>query len=92
MTTQKKNPQKNQEIATPVCGLVRNDGLIISEIGNLAGFQLKLQFISDQGDELRIGGFSFGIGNRVPEKPLQSIQISTVPGDFNGMADGRFGS
>lgn len=25
-----------------------------SEIGNLAGFQLKLQFVSDQGDELGI--------------------------------------
>ena len=29
-----------------------------SEIGNLAGLQLKLQFISDKGDELGIRGFS----------------------------------
>ena len=28
-----------------------------SEIGNLAGLQLKLQFVSDKGDEFRFRGF-----------------------------------
>ena len=32
-----------------------------SEIGNLVRLQLKLQFISDKGDEFRIRGFSLGI-------------------------------
>ena len=30
-----------------------------SEIGNLAGLQLKLELVCDQGDEFRIGGFAF---------------------------------
>ena len=58
-----------------------------SEIGNLAGLQLKLQFVSDQSDELRIGGFSFGVAGGVAEKPLQSVQIPSVPGYLDGMAD-----
>ena len=59
-----------------------------SEIGNLAGLQLKLQFVSDKGDELTIRGFSLGIGNCVPEEPLQGVQIPSVPGHFDGVADG----
>ena len=61
-----------------------------SEIGNLAGFQLKLQFVSDKGDEFRIRGFSFGIADGITEKSLQSIQIASVPGYFDGVADGPF--
>ena len=34
-----------------------------SEIGNLRRLQLKLQFVSDQGDEFRIRGFSLGIAD-----------------------------
>ena len=58
-----------------------------SEIGNLRRLQLKLQFVSDQGDELTVRGFSLGIADGVAEKSLQSIQIPSVPGHFNGMAD-----
>ena len=61
-----------------------------SEIGNLAGLQLKLQFVSDKGNKLRIRGFSLGIADRIPEKSLQGIQITPVPGHFDGMADGSF--
>ena len=32
--------------------------LLLSVIGNLAGFQLKLQFVGDQGEEFRIGGIT----------------------------------
>ena len=63
-----------------------------SEIGNLAGLQLKLQFVCDQGDEFRIRGFSLGIADGVAEEPLQGVQIAPIPGDFNGMADGPFHS
>ena len=61
-----------------------------SEIGNLRRLQLKLQLICDKGDELRICGFSFGIADGIAEKSLQSIQIPSVPGYFDGMADGSF--
>ena len=59
-----------------------------SEIGNLRRLQLKLQFVCDQGDELRIRGFSLGITDCIPKEPLQGIQIPSVPGHFDGVADG----
>ena len=62
--------------------------LFWSEIGNHAGFQLKLQFVSDQGDEFLIGGFSLGIADGIAEESLQSIQIAPGPGYFDGMTDG----
>ena len=51
---------------------------------------MKLQFVSDQGYELRIRGFSLGITDCVSEEPLQSIQVTSVPGHFDGMADSTF--
>ena len=42
-----------------------------SEIADLRALQLKLQFVCDKGDELRIGGFSFGVADCVAEEPLQ---------------------
>ena len=33
----------------------------VSEIRYFAGLQLQLQFVSDEGDEFRIRGFSLGI-------------------------------
>jgi len=44
-----------------------------SEIRHFRRFQLKLKLISDKGDKLRIGGFSFGIAYRVPKEPLQGV-------------------
>ena len=41
-----------------------------SEIGNLGRLQLKLQFVSDKGDEFGIGGFSLGIADGVAEESL----------------------
>ena len=38
-----------------------------SEIGHLAAFQLKLQFVSDKGDKFRIRGFSLGIAYSIAE-------------------------
>ena len=59
-----------------------------SEIGNLGRLQLKLQFVSDKRDKLRIRGFSLGIADGVAEESLQRIQIPSVPGHFDGMPDG----
>ena len=61
-----------------------------SEIGNLGRLQLKLQFVSDKGDELRICGFSFCVADRVPKEALKGIQIASVPGYFDGVTDGTF--
>ena len=62
--------------------------LLSLEIGNLGRLQLKLQFVGNKGDELRISGFSLGIADGIPEKSLQGIQIPAIPGHFDGMADG----
>ena len=59
-----------------------------SEIGNLRRLQLKLQFVSDQGDKFGIRGFSFGIADGIAEKSLECIQIASVPGHFDGVTDG----
>lgn len=62
--------------------------VVQSEIANLGRLQLKLQFVSDKRDELRIGGFTFRIGNRISKEPLEGIQITAIPCYFNGMANG----
>ena len=58
-----------------------------SELRRLGGFKLQLQFIRNQGDELTVGGLSLGIGNRIAEKPLQGVQVSSVPGYLDGVPD-----
>ena len=59
-----------------------------SEIGNLGRLQLKLQFVCDKRNKLRVCGFSLGIADSIAEKSLQSIQVASVPGHFDGVADG----
>ena len=48
----------------------------------------RQKFVSDQGDKFWVRGFSLGIADRIAEKSLERIQIASVPGDFDGMADG----
>ena len=62
------------------------------EIRNLAGLQLKLQFVRNQGDEFGIRRFTFRIADGIAEEPLKGIQIPSVPGRFEGMPDGLFHS
>ena len=50
--------------------------------------ELKLQFVRNQGVELRIGGFSLGVADGVAEEPLEGVEVPSVPGHFDGMADG----
>ena len=59
-----------------------------SEIPYLGTLELKLELVRNQGDELRIGGLALGVGYRIAEESLQSVQIAPIPGDFNGVADG----
>ena len=61
-----------------------------SEIGNFRRLQLKLQFVSDQGNEFGIRGFSLGIADSIAEKSLQRIQVATIPGHFDGVTDCTF--
>ena len=49
---------------------------------------MKLQFISNKGDEFGIRGFALGIADGIAKDPLEGIEIPSVPGDLNGMADG----
>ena len=56
---------------TPVAIVLdRSVSFVESEIGNLAGLQLKLQFVSDKGDKFRIRGFSLGVADGIAEKSL----------------------
>ena len=61
-----------------------------SKIRHLGGFQLQLQFVRNEGDEFRIRRLTLRIGNCVSKEALESIQISTIPSYFNGVADGAF--
>ena len=61
---------------------------VASHRGLLHVFKLQLQPVGNEGDKLRIGGLSLGIGDRIAEKPLQCLQIAPIPGHLDGMADG----
>ena len=62
--------------------------LFFLEISNLAGLQLQGKLVCNKRDEFRIRGFSLGIAYGIAEKSLQRIQVASVPGNLNGMADG----
>ena len=51
-----------------------------------------MKLVSDQCDKFRIRGFSLGIADGVAEEPLERIQVASVPGNFDGMADGTLHS
>ena len=56
-------------------------------MGRLGGFELELQFISDQGDELRVGGLALGVADGIAKESLQGVQIAPVPGYLDGVPD-----
>ena len=57
-------------------------------MGCFCRFQLQGKLVCDKGDEFRICWFSFGIADCIAEKSLQSVQITSVPGNFDGVSDG----
>ena len=63
-----------------------------SVIGHLLSFELKLELVRDEGDELRICGLALGVGHGVAEEPLQGVQVSPVPGHLDGVANGSLHS
>ena len=61
-----------------------------SVLCRLGGFELELELVRDESDELRIGGLAFGVADGVAEESLQGVQIPSVPGDLDGVTDGPF--
>ena len=44
-----------------------------SILGRVRALELELQAVCDEGDELRVGGLSLGVGNGVAEDPLEGV-------------------
>ena len=59
-----------------------------SELGRLGALELKLQFVGDKRNKLRIGGLSLGVTHGVAKEALQGVQIAPIPGNLDGVADG----
>ena len=59
-----------------------------SVLCRLGGLELQLELVRNQGDELRIGGFALGVGHGVAEEALEGVEIPSVPGYLDGVADG----
>ena len=49
---------------------------------------MELELVRNERNKLRIGGLALGGINGVAKEALQGIQVSPVPGHFDGMADG----
>ena len=47
-----------------------------------------MQPVRDQGNKLTVGGLSLGIAHGIAEEALQGVQVSPVPGDLYGVANG----
>ena len=71
-------------------GVISVMAIGLLEIRHFATLQLQLQFISYQRNKFRIGRFSLGIADGIAEESLQRIQITSVPGHFDGVTDGSF--
>lgn len=65
-------------------------GCLRSILGGLGTFQLQLELVGNERDELGVRGLTLGVRHGVAEETLQSVQIAPVPGNFDGVADGPF--
>ena len=59
-------------------------------LGGLGGFELQLKPVRNQCNKLTIRRLPLGIAHRIAEEALQGVQISPIPGDLDGVADGPF--
>lgn len=57
-------------------------------MGGFGAFQLQLELVRDEGDELTIGGLPLGVAHGVAKEALQGVQVSSVPGHLDGVANG----
>ena len=83
MSTGRKNPQ-----SLPISGI----GLWIfrSILRRLGALELQLEPVRNEGNKLTVGGLPLGVADGVAEEALQGVQVSPVPGHFDGVADGPF--
>ena len=63
-----------------------------SKIYNFRRLQLQGKLICNKRNKFRICRFSLGIADCISKEPLEGIQVASVPGYFDGMADGAFHS
>ena len=49
---------------------------------------MQLELVCNKRNKFRIRGLSLGIADGIAEKSLQSVQVASVPGYLDGMADG----
>lgn len=61
-----------------------------SILRRLGGLELQLKPIRNQRNKLTVRGLSLGVAYRIAKEALQGVQISPVPGYFDGVADGPF--
>ena len=78
-----KNPQ-------PVHELWKKAVDFVLILGRLGALELQLKPIRNEGNKLTVGGLSLGIAYRVAKEALQGVQVSPVPGNLDGVADGPF--
>ena len=51
---------------------------------------LNAQFVGNHSDEFTVGGLSAAVLNGIAEIGVEHINIASVPGDFDRVADGTF--
>ena len=49
---------------------------------------MQLQLVGDQSDELRIRRLALDVADGISKESLEGVQVTSVPGHLNGMADG----
>lgn len=65
--------------------------LFVCGCGRLCGhIQLQPNLVGNQGNELTVGGLALADAHRVPKVLLQDIQVTSVPGHFDSVADSPF--
>ena len=77
----KKNPQ-------PVHELWKKAVEFVLILGRLGALELQLKPVCNQCDKLTIGGLPLGIAHGIAKEALQGVQVSPVPGDLDGVANG----
>ena len=61
---------------------------VFSILYHLRALQLQLEPVRNEGDEFTVRGLALGVTHRVAKEALQGVQIPSVPGDFDGVANG----
>ena len=69
--------------------MVLSHGILCrSVLGRVRALELQLQAVGDEGDEFGICRLALGVGYGIAEEPLEGVQVPSVPGHLDGVADG----